>query len=69
MVNTLVNYKVFSTFDLKTAYHQVPIKESDLKYTWFEATGRLYHFHRIPFSVTNGVGVFQRVIDKMVEED
>ena len=69
VVNPLANYKVFSTFDLKRAYHQVPIKESDLKYTGFEANGRLYHFRRIPFGVTDGVTVFQRAMDKMVEED
>lgn len=67
-VNTLANYKVFSTFDLKSAYHQVPIKESDQKYTGFEANGRLYHFRRIPFGVTNGVAVFQRAMDKMVKK-
>ena len=68
MVNTLAKYKLFSTFDLKSAYHQVPIKESDMNYTGFEANGRLYHFRRIPFGVTNGVAVFQRAMDKMIEE-
>ena len=48
MVNNLAAYKVYSTFDLKSAYHQVPIKESDRKYTGFEANGRLYQFCRIP---------------------
>ena len=37
MVNNLAGYKVFSTLDLKSAYHQVPIKEADRKYTAFEA--------------------------------
>ena len=49
MVNNLAAYKVYSTFDLKSAYHQVPIKESDRKYT--------------------GVAVFQRAMDKMVDEE
>ena len=69
MVNTLAKYKLFSTFDLKSAYHQVPIKESDMNYTGFEANGRLYHFRRIPFGVTNGVAVFQRAMDRMIEEE
>ena len=69
MVNTLANYKLFSTFDLKIAYHQVPIKESDMNYTGFEANRRLYLFHRIPFGVTNGVAVFQRAMDKIIEEE
>ena len=69
MVNDLAAYKVYSTFDLKSAYHQVPIKESDRKYTGFEANGRLYQFCRIPFGVTTGVAVFQRAMDKMVDEE
>ena len=47
----------------------MPIKESDRKYTGFEANGRLYQFCRIPFGVTNGVAVFQRAMDKMVDEE
>ena len=69
MINNLAGYKFFSTFDLKSAYHQVPIKEADQKYTAFEANGRLYHFRRIPFGVTNGVAVFQRAMDKFVDEE
>ena len=69
MVNDLAAYKVYSTFDLKSAYHQVPMKESDRKYTGFEANGRLYQVCRIPFGVTNEVAVFQRAMDKMVDEE
>ncbi|XP_069778983.1 uncharacterized protein [Narcine bancroftii] len=42
MVNSIAQYKVFSTIDLKAAYHQLPIRESDHIYTAFEADGRLY---------------------------
>ncbi len=66
MINNLAGYKFFSTFDLKSAYHQMPIKEADQKYTAFEANGRLYHFRRIPFGVT---AVFQRAMDKFVDEE
>jgi hypothetical protein len=69
MINNLAQYSVYSTFDLKSAYHQVAIKESDKKFTAFEANGRLYQFRRIPFGVTNGVAVFQRAMDKLVEEE
>ena len=34
-------HKVYSTFDLKSAYHQIPILESDRPYTAFEADGKL----------------------------
>ena len=69
MINNLAKYRVFSTFDLKNAYHQLPICDSDKKYTGFEANGKLYQFCRIPFGVTNGVAVFQRQMDKIIEEE
>ena len=37
MSNNLAHYKVFSTFDLQNAYHQVPILRDDRKYTGLEA--------------------------------
>lgn len=37
MINSLAKYAVFSTFDLKSAYHHVPLKMLDRKYTAFEA--------------------------------
>ena len=68
MINNLAHYKVFSTFDLRNAYHQVPILKDDRKYKGFEANGRLYQFRLIPFGVTNGVAVFQRLMDNIIKE-
>ena len=71
MINKLAQYKYFSTFDLKSAYHQVSINPAERKYTGFEANGQLYQFCRIPFGhgVTNGVAVFQRQMDKLITEE
>ena len=69
MIKILANYKVFSTFELKSTYHLEPIMQSNLKCTEFVAKGKLYHFHRILFIVTNSVAIFQRAMDKTVEED
>ena len=66
MVQDISQYKYFSTFDLKSAYHQVPIKVEDRKYTAFEVDGQLWEFTVIPFGVTNGVSCFQRVIDQII---
>ncbi|XP_072098229.1 uncharacterized protein [Mobula birostris] len=68
MVNQIAQYKVYSTIDLKSAYHQLPICREDRPYTAFEADGRLYQFLRVPFGVMNGVSVFQRAIDRMVDQ-
>ena len=66
MINSLSAYKVFSTFDLRSAYHQIPIQEGDKQFTAFQACGKLYELNRIPFGVTNGVPQFQRKMDKLI---
>ena len=38
----LSQFKYFSSFDLKSAYHQIPIKEEEKVYTAFEANGCFY---------------------------
>ena len=69
MITNLAKYWVFSTFDLKHAYHQFPICDSDKKYTGFEANGLLSQFRCIPFDVTNSVAVFQRQMDIIIAEE
>ena len=66
MTNQIAQYRVFSTIDLKSAYHQVPLHEEDKKFTAFEANGCLYQFQRIPFRVTNGVATFQWIINDFI---
>ena len=67
MIQKISRYRYFATFDLKSAYHQIPIKEEDIKFTAFEVDGQLWEFTRIPFGVTNGVSAFQRTIDKVIQ--
>ena len=62
----IAQYSIYSTYDLKSAYHQIPIREVEKAYTAFEAAGNLYEFNVIPFGVMNGVAAFQRVIDKII---
>ena len=68
-VNQIPQYRVFSTIDLRSAYHQVRIKESDKPYTAFQAGDALYQFTRIPFGVTNGVAFFQRIMAHLIESE
>ena len=69
LVQKVSEYALFSTFDLTSAYHQVPIREEEKSFTAFEAAGKLYQFTRIPFGVTNGVACFQRIIDGIIERE
>ena len=69
MVNELSQYRVFSTYDRKSAYHQIPLKESEQRYTAFEGLGSLYEFCVLLFGVTNGAPCFQQTMDNIVKEE
>ena len=69
IVNELSSYKYFASYDLKRAYHQVPIPEKDKQFTAFEAAGELLEFNVIPFGVTNGGPVFQRFMRNIIQGD
>ncbi|CAH8626418.1 unnamed protein product [Dicrocoelium dendriticum] len=69
LIDKIARFDVYSTLDLKSAYHQIPINEGERKYTAFEAGGKLYEFCRIPFGVTNGVACFQRAIDSFLKRE
>ena len=69
MINNISQYRVFSTIDLQSAYHQVPLRKEERPYTAFEASNGLYQFTRVPFGVTNGVACFQREMSDFVREE
>ena len=68
VVNKISQYRIFSSIDLKSAYHQVPLSKEDKPYTAFEAGGKLYQYTRLSFGLTNGVACFQRIIDHIVDK-
>ena len=70
MINNLSEYSVFSSFDLRSEYHQVELLTSKRKFTAFEANGNWFEFTRrpIPFGVKNGVAMFQRKITQFKNE-
>ena len=55
LMNKIAQVRVFSTFDIKSAYHQLSLQIDDRIYIAFEACSRLYQFTRLPFAITNGV--------------
>ena len=67
-INKLAQYRVFTSIDLKSAYHQVPLKDSDKPFTAFEAEGELWQYKRMPFGVTNGGSCFQRYMNSLIRE-
>ena len=68
-VNKIAQYRVFTSIDLKSAYHQIPLKEEDKLFAAFEADGGLWQFRRMPPGVTNGGSCFQRSINDFIAEE
>ena len=62
-------YAIYSSLDLKSAYHQILIRQEYKPFTAFEANGKLYQFCRIPFRIMNEIAYFQRIIDKIMKKN
>ena len=60
---------MFTTIDLKSAYHQIKLNPRDQEFTAFQAGRELCRWRRLPFGVTNAVPQFQRAINAFVTEN
>jgi len=69
IVNELAQYRVFTTVDLKSAYHQLELNPRDREFTAFQSGNALYQWRRLPFGLTNAVPEFQRTIDYILREN
>jgi len=63
VANSVAQCNWFSSLDLKSAYHQVPILPEESVFTAFEANGQLCQFKSIPIELKNAVPSFQRVVN------
>ena len=54
---------LFSSLDLTSSFHQVPIKESDIPKTAFCTKYGLYEYLTMPMGLSNSPAVFQRMME------
>ena len=64
LFNKLSEADVFSKFDLKSAYHQIPVHKDSIKYTAFICEFGLFEYLSKPQGIKTAPAWFQRFIEK-----
>lgn len=68
--NTLASLgkcKYFTTLDLTSGFHQIKMKEKDIKKTAFSTANGKFEFTRLPFGLKNAPSIFQRMINDVLK--
>lgn len=62
-LDAMAGAALFSTFDLTSGYHQIPVSPLDIPKITFSTKYGLYEFRTMPFGVCNGAATCQRLME------
>ena len=62
-LDAMAEAKWFSTFDMRSSYHQVPLAKEDTDKTAFICPRGMYKYNTMPFGLCNAGATFQRLMD------
>jgi len=65
-LDTLAGAAWYSTFDLRSGFHQVSVSPSDVNKTTFVCHRGTFRFPRMPFGLCNAPSTFQRLMDTVL---
>ena len=65
---TLESAKVFTTIDLSSAYHQIPLTDESKDITAFITTKGFFRFPWIPFGLASASSVFHHMMHKIFKD-
>ena len=59
--------KLFSKLDMRQAYQQIELEEESKKYVVINTQRGLFQYTRLPFGIASAPGIFQRVIENILQ--
>ena len=65
-LDAVAGAKLFSTFDVTSSYHQIPVKEEDIPKTAFITKYGLYEHCTMPMGLKSSSATFQRCVQSIV---
>ena len=67
LLSTLAGGKLFTKLDLTQAYQQVCLDEESRKMVVINTHKGLFQFNRMPFGISSAPGIFQRVMESLLQ--
>lgn len=66
LIDRLEGCRYYTSLDLKSGYHQIPIKTEDIHKTAFITPDGHFEYLRMPFGLCNGPSVFQKLMNTVL---
>ena len=58
--------QLFTTLDLSNAYQQVVLDEASRKLTTINTSKGLFEYERLPYGISSGPGIYQRIMEQLL---